>query len=388
MDKIVSIEPAIDPSNRPILLLDWELTLRCNLDCSYCGPQWHDNHSPHPPLSECINTIDFMFEYVNRYMMLKPKWQRIVVLNIYGGEAIYHPDIAEILQEVRKRHEPFKDDWTLTVTVTTNGVAGKNLWSEVTKYVDEFTISFHSEALPKQRQQVLDNILYNKAIGRKQKVVFVMHNDPQMWDISMQAVEFCKEHNIKHVVKANDTPTPKWQYNKEQFKFFADYYESKTPEKSRNKIIMLKQVTDDTVGMGKIGRSCCGGRGLCTNQDLKHPVGFVPHSDFKDWYCSVNWFFLYIRQHNGDVYVNKDCQMNFEGGIGPIGNLSNTKKILDDQQKLIDGNTVPVIQCKQVRCICGYCAPKAEKFEDFTNIMQKHVDSKIKFAYNTSLNDK
>ena len=117
-------------------------------------------------------------------------------------------------------------------------------------------------------------------------------------------------------------------------------------------------------------------------------MGFVPHADFKDWYCSVNWYFLYIRQHNGDVYVNKDCQMNFEGGIGPIGNLADTQKILEDQKKILDGNTVPVIQCKQVRCICGYCAPKAEKFEDFTNIMQKHVDSKIKFAYNTSLNDK
>ena len=40
------------------------------------------------------------------------------------------------------------------------------------------------------------------------------------------------------------------------------------------------------------------------------------------------------------------------------------------------------------RCICGYCAPKAETREDFENIMKKHVDSKIEFTYNNNLNDK
>ena len=44
-----------------------------------------------------------------------------------------------------------------------------------------------------------------------------MHNDPDHWDISQLAIEFCQQHGIKHVVKANDNPIPRWQYNQQQF---------------------------------------------------------------------------------------------------------------------------------------------------------------------------
>lgn len=387
MTKIISIEPAVDPSNRPTFLLDWELTMKCNLDCSYCGPTCHDNSTAHPPFEECLNSIKFMFEYADRYMQLKPKWQRMVVLNVYGGESIFHPSIVEILEQVRIEHKKY--DWPLTVTCTTNAVAGQNLWERVSGLIDEFTISYHSEALPKQHQQVLDNILFNKKSGKRQKVVFVMHNNPAMWDNSQVAINFCKDHNIKHIVKANDNPAPKWQYNQEQYIFFQDYYKSKTPERSQVPLASaLKSVTDTSVSMGDVGRSCCGGRSLCTNQDLKHPMNFVPHSDFKDWYCSVNWYFLYVKQYTGDVYTNKDCQMNFDNSVSPLGNIRNYQEMLDIQKEMLDSNIIPVIQCKKQRCICGYCAPKAEKFEDFTKIMQKHVDSKINFTYNSDLDDK
>jgi hypothetical protein len=391
MNKIISIEPAIDPTNRPTFLLDWELTMKCNLDCDYCstGIEYggHDNSTSHPPKDECLKTIDFMFAYADKYMQLKPKWQRMVVLNVYGGESIFHPDIVEILEQVRARH---KYDWPLTVTCTSNAVAGKTLWEKVANLIDEFTVSFHSSALPKQRQQVLDNILYNKAIGRRQKVVFVMHNNPALWDISQQAIEFCKTHDVRYVVKANDTPTPQWQYNKEQFIYFQDYYKSRTPAKSRDTLTQaLGAVNTETVGMGKIGRGCCGGRQLCTNQDLKHPTAFVPHADFMGWSCSVNWYFLYIKQINGDVYTNKDCRMRFDGSIGPIGNLASSNLMLEEVQKNIDNKAMPVIQCARTRCICGYCAPKAQDPKDFEAIMDKHLlDKEVKFVYNSSLEDK
>lgn len=387
MTKIISIDPAIDPSNRPTFLLDWELTMKCNLDCSYCptGIEFggHDNSTAHPALEECLRTIDFMFAYADKYMQLKPKWQRAVILNVYGGESIFHPDIVEILEQVRVRHTY---DWPLTVTCTTNAVAGVKLWNQVINLIDEFTVSFHSETLPKQQQQIFDNLLYNKSIGRKQKVVFVMHNDPERWAVSCKAIEFCKEHNIKFIVKANDSPDTKWRYNQEQVVFFKDYYNSKTTQRSQS---IVSRALDNVEGtMGDIGRSCCGGRSLCSNQDLKHPVAFLPANNFIDWYCSVNWYFLYIKQLTGDVYVNKDCRMRIDGTVGPIGNISNYESILETLQKDIDLNKMPVIQCAKPRCICGYCAPKAETRDDFENIMKKHVDSKIEFTYNNSLNDK
>lgn len=201
-----------------------------------------------------------------------------------------------------------------------------------------------------------------------------MHNDPVNWDISQLAIEFCKEHEVRHIIKANDSRDAKWQYNQEQFVFFKNYYQSTTVERSRSIIgDAMDAVDSESVRMGKIGRSCCGGRKMCSNQDLKHPVAFIPEAGFFDWHCSVNWYFLFIKQVTGNVYYNKDCRMNFDGTTRPIGNLSDTQAILNDQQALLSAEAIPAIQCKKSACLCGYCAPKADKFEDFQQIMKKHT---------------
>ena len=182
---IESISFALDPTNTPSFLLDWELTKLCNLDCSYCptGVEWgsHDNSTSHPPLADCLKTIDFMYEYVDEYMKYKRPTQRKVVLNVYGGESLFHPDIVEILKQVRCRYEPYRDRWYLTVTCTTNAIVGKNLWKRVVPMIDEFTVSYHAENLPKQKQQYLDNVLYLKQHNRRFKCVVMMHNDPALF---------------------------------------------------------------------------------------------------------------------------------------------------------------------------------------------------------------
>ena len=99
MTQFLCLEPAIDPNNRITFLLDWELTMKCNLDCSYCGTGiygGHDNSTRHPSLDKCLETLDFMFEYADLYMRTKPPGLRYVVLNVYGGESLHHPDIVKI----------------------------------------------------------------------------------------------------------------------------------------------------------------------------------------------------------------------------------------------------------------------------------------------------
>ena len=170
MTNIDSISFALDPSNVPSFLLDWEVTKLCNLDCSYCGvgiDAGHDNTTKHPPLDECLQTIDFMYEYVDLYMQHKKETQRKVVLNVYGGESLFHPDIITILEECRKRYSPYHDKWELTITCTTNGVVGSNHWEKIVPLVDEFTLSYHAESLPKQKKQYFDNVLYLKKNNKR-----------------------------------------------------------------------------------------------------------------------------------------------------------------------------------------------------------------------------
>jgi MoaA/NifB/PqqE/SkfB family radical SAM enzyme len=59
---------SIEPFGTPHFQITWEATLKCNLDCSYCSPNDHNNKIPHPSLEDCLKTVDFLLEYVDVYM--------------------------------------------------------------------------------------------------------------------------------------------------------------------------------------------------------------------------------------------------------------------------------------------------------------------------------
>ena len=194
------LEPAIDPNNRISFLLDWELTLKCNLDCSYCTTGiygGHDNSIPHPKLDDCLSTIDFMFAYADLYMQHKPKGLRTVILNVYGGESLAHPNIVEILSEVHKRHQPYADSWSLTVTTTTNATISTKTLAKIIPLIDEFTVSYHSENTPDQKTQFNKNLLDIKAAGRRLKCVVLMHNDPDRFEQSQEQITWLTENDIR-----------------------------------------------------------------------------------------------------------------------------------------------------------------------------------------------
>ena len=384
MPNIHSIESAIDPNNKPLFLLDWELTKLCNLDCSYCptGPEWggHDNTTKHPPLDRCLKTIDLMYEYVDVYQTYKKSWLQSVVLNVYGGESLFHPDIDTILREVRNRHKKYS--WDLTVTCTTNLIIGKNQLTKIVDLIDEFTVSFHSESLPKQQKQCLDNLLFLKKANKKVKCVIVMHNNSKLWDVCLAAAEFCKINEIPYYTKPLDNPESEWGYNQDQKDYFKVYRLNKTVDKSINRHEELMATSNQTESSGiHSGRSCCAGRCLSTNNNIKESLTFIPKQGFKNWYCTVNWYFMYINQLTETVYNNKDCRVNFNGEIGPLCTLDTMSDYIKHIKEQLEVNTLPTVKCVKTICTCGFCAPKADTIEQLNTIMKKYIVPSITFEY-------
>ena len=119
------------------------------------------------------------------------------------------------------------------------------------------------------------------------------------------------------------------------------------------------------IDLAETGRACCGGRQLCSDQNYKQRNFFV-NNTFTDWYCSVDKFFLYIKQVDNEVYVNKDCGINYQNQNGPIGSLKNTQLLLEQIGK------TPIIKCINKRCFCGLCAPKAVDLDTYNSIMKKY----------------
>ena len=304
-----------------------------------------------------MRTIDFLFEYVDIYMSTKPRGIRYVMLNVYGGEALHHPQIVQILSEVRKRYQQYQGRWHLTVTTTTNAIIAPHRLDAIIPLVDEFTVSYHTDNTPEQKQQFRDNLLKIKSAERRQKCIVLMHSEPDKFADAQGMIDWLTQNNIKHLPRQLDhSPAVDFNYNQQQVVWFEGLY-----KKSLDNAV----IKDNKSDLADTGRACCGGRDLCADQNRRDPQKFVANK-FPGWYCSVNHFFLYVKQVNGEVYVNKDCKMNFDGTVGPIGNLNNTQPMLEQAQ------SPGTIQCARERCYCGLCAPKAADQDTYQTIMRKY----------------
>ena len=65
--------------------------------------------------------------------------------------------------------------------------------------------------------------------------------------------------------------------------------------------------------------------------------------------------------------------MNFDGQVAPIGNLNNTELLLKNTARQLATDSLPIIQCKKSRCLCGLCAPKAQNLDTYKTIMSKYM---------------
>jgi pyruvate-formate lyase-activating enzyme len=375
MSNFEILEPAVDPNNRISFLLDWELTMKCNLDCSYCSTDLynggHDNSTNHPPLDQCLDALTFMFKYVDQYMKNKPRGIRYVILNLYGGESLHHPHIVEILKKVREEYVQYQDRWHLTVTTTTNAIVSEKKLKSIIPLIDEFTVSYHTEHTEKQRTQFKNNLLTIVQSGTRIKCVVLMHPEADLFEDANLMIEWLKQHNIRHLPRQldHDITTTQFNYNQQQVVWFNKLYNNKNYNRTTD--LSTISAVDEKYDLADTGRACCGGRQLCKDSNYKNRDFFVTNK-FPDWYCSVNHFFLYVKQVTQEIFVNKDCKMNFDGTVGPIGNLNNVDQILSTLQYQLDTDTLPVIQCKKSKCVCGLCAPKAKDLESYKKIMKKY----------------
>lgn len=374
MSDVVSLEPAIDPNNRISFLLDWEITMKCNLDCTYCQKGTyggHDNSTQHPSLESCLDTIDFLYQYADLYMQRKSRGIRYAILNVYGGESLHHPHIVEILKECRRRYqEQYQDSWPLTITTTTNAIITRKKLDQIIPLIDEFTCSYHTEASDKQKLLFKENLCKIRDAGRRLKCVILVHPEPDRFQDSQDMIAWCEQEGIKYLPRQLDhTPNrDELNYNHEQVIWFESMYSKKAKNSS---IDVEKVYHNGMIDLSQTGRACCGGRQLCKDGNQKDRHFFVQNK-FPDWYCSVNEFFVYVKQVNGEIFVNKDCKMNFDGQVKPIGHLPAWRDLVEYTKTNLDNNTLPVIQCKKTRCLCGLCAPKAPTKEGFDSIMRKY----------------
>lgn len=169
---------------------------------------------------------------------------------------------------------------------------------------------------------------------------------------------------------------------------------------SDSKPLEIKSVASDGLAR-KMGRMCCGGRCLTVKEggEIKDAM-YIDQSNFKDYNCMVNWFFLYIQQDRDAIYHHQTCMAKLPGTptptlnrekfahlnsnqnttnmfndkIGPITSITDADQYLEWLEKQFEGEKIPTIVCPNTHCGCGICVVKAKDKGDFNEIMSKYIN--------------
>lgn len=357
MPELFSVEKDISFNHKPAMMINWRVLFNCNLDCSYCNT--HDNSATPVDFDQCKKTVEFIFQYVDLILALKPKYEKRAALNLIGGEPFAHPDIVKILNTVREMYNTtYRDRWELSVCVTTNGLFGNNLVKKCLSLIDQWTISYHAETLKKQKDLIIKNIENLHSAGEKVEVRVMAHPDEDKFKETQTVHHNLVQKGINALMK----PIIDNEYTDNETKYFKVFWLTKEKDN-------LKNYSTSS------GITCCSESPLILNHDKKTKTNFIPDNNFKGWYCGLNWAFLFVS-HTGAIYHNSGCRVsNLSNLEEPIGHVNNYSQVIDNVKQQIESRAFPVIVCPKDRCVaCGMCAPKAKTKEDFLKVMQYRLN--------------
>jgi len=364
----------------------WDLNRRCNYDCSYCPSHRHDNWSPFPDLDILKKTASFVLDYCNLLTSYKKSYnngdcshQRLSI-SFTGGEPTMNPHFLEFAHFIGEEKKRYVGNYA-GIALTTNGQYSTIMAKNIVNNFDFATISYHAEALPAQKKKVLENIEFMHSKGFDLKVNVMFH--AEYFDECITVCDRLKELDIKFIPRligeqeVNSSVAHK--YTQEQLTWMKTFWDEKNNKLNEKDTVKSSEVSADKKFARQVGRPCCGGRSLCvTNNDgTEEKATFIEHTKFKDWYCSVNWFFLHIDTQTNSIWHHQTCKARFDGTRGPIGQIDDADKILKQLKDNLENKTMPVMVCPLElgkHCGCGLCTPKSIDLFKFKRVLSNHVN--------------
>jgi len=385
----------IDLLTGKVFQVTWDTGRRCNYDCSYCPAHRHDNFSKHATLEELKNNVDFLFEYVDLHMnYLKIKKASF---GFTGGEPTVNPNFIPFAQYLKQQYEEkYSDSWYAGFALTTNGAMSEKMGQAVMENFGHATVSYHAESDNKLKQQVKDRIkqFYLQGPSHEFTVSVNVMFHAAYFDECKELCDYLHELGVSYVPRIiGEEPDSKsnfaHQYTDEQLDYMKNYWKYKNEKlnetaEETNILSAAGKKTSEGKKLGlTIGRPCCGSREMCLSKDGEsRNATFVDFREFKGWNCSVNWFFLHLEQQTDSIYHHQTCQARFDKTRGPIGKISEGKKLVEDLRKKMKSGTLPTVICPKQTCGCGLCAPKSLYKDKFLEVLGNHLDLGVLDDYN------
>ncbi len=161
---IVKVRPYV-----PCLQIEWMISKRCNFDCSYCPPIWHDKTSKDLTLDELKNA------WLKIIKVSEHKTEQKIHLTILGGEPSLNKNLLPFLQWARNN---FSDRIGQIGTIT-NGSANSNFYTELVSYCDWVTFSTHSEFM--NERKFFRNVIKAHRASKKKNAMVMVNLMQESW---------------------------------------------------------------------------------------------------------------------------------------------------------------------------------------------------------------
>jgi MoaA/NifB/PqqE/SkfB family radical SAM enzyme len=357
---------AIRNVNKSNISVVWDTGRRCNYDCTYCEATRHNNYSKPKPFEEFKNTFDFIREWESAYNS-KRKNPRLSDISFTGGEPTANPNFWQLIDYIRSFPE------NRYLSLTTNGAWSKKYSKKIIENFGGVTVSYHAEADKSLKDSVIQNILELSKTNITLQVNVMLHVDH--WEETVQVYNMLKQKGIvcnPRPIGDGGIVRKGWFIDSDGTNRRTSHEYSIEQQKWFWNEMGIAEIPLNAAEGNQLGRKCCANIPLEGKVDGQwRPIRLID-THFKDWYCMVDWFFLYIDQETQDVYHHQTCKAFYENTTGPIGNLKDSGKMLDQLKNRLSLKEIPYIVCPNNRCGCGMCVPKSQSFEDF-RLLQESI---------------
>ena len=166
--------------------ITWELGRKCNYDCMYCGPQWHDSISKHKRLSELKENWVSIYKQ-SQYLNLQYK------ISFTGGEITGNKDFYTFIKWLRENY----GSSIKKLLLTTNGSATYKYYAKLFEVMDNISFSVHSEHINEKR--FFDTVIKLHSNISRDKFIHVNIMN-EFWNQERIPLyeRLLKEHNISY----------------------------------------------------------------------------------------------------------------------------------------------------------------------------------------------
>lgn len=144
--------------------IQWDISRRCNFDCSYCPSFVHNT-------TDEFQSLDILKDVVVR---LQDSFGPKMTFNFAGGEPTVHPDFIQWCEFIKKLGH--------RINVQTNGAQVEDYWRRLARTVDHISISVHLEFMTEKRLMKTINAIMETSCLIEVKIMA----HPNHWEKAMQ----------------------------------------------------------------------------------------------------------------------------------------------------------------------------------------------------------